>query len=426
MIKKILLSASNSGVNANQTIFFTDKLIARNHFALICAVFSTVYLFYFLKNDFFIGSICISISITFFVLSIICNYLEYYSLSKTIIILVTNFSVLFTSMLFGFNSGFHIYLLTSPLITFMLFEPKQRLIIFLSILSYCLNFFALILLYKYYNFESPIVQPEQSNIMYLLNFTFTIFIIITLLFYYSYNNLNVNMLLNKKNEVLLDQQTILKNEISIRERAETELVSLLADKSLLLKEINHRVKNNLAIISALLELENTYTNDSTLNNAIKDSNNRIKAIALLHEQQYQDKNTGNVNISEYLKLLKQNIINTYSIKNKDIEINCNVDEVFLASDVALPIALMLNELIVGSVKHYNLYSKNKTIFIELKNLKNTVTILYTDNFLRDEHFINNYYKSYAFNLIDSLSSQLNGVSSFNLQEGMSFKLTFYG
>jgi len=125
--------------------------------------------------------------------------------------------------------------------------------------------------------------------MYLLNFSFTIFIIITLLLYYSKKNLKVNLFLNQKNESLIEKQIELNNEIDTRKNTERELVSLLDDKGLLLKEINHRVKNNLAVISGLLELENAYLKDEAGSKVIKNNNNRIKAIALLHEQQYQDK-----------------------------------------------------------------------------------------------------------------------------------------
>ena len=82
----------------------------------------------------------------------------------------------------------------------MLFEPKQRLIITLSILTYCINFFFLVFLYKYYDHDMHISKVDQGNQMYLINFTFTIFIVITLLLYYSNNNLKINSLLNTTNE----------------------------------------------------------------------------------------------------------------------------------------------------------------------------------------------------------------------------------
>lgn len=424
MLKRIFLSISNSGVNENQSVSFTDKLIVRNHLAFICAFFSSFYLVYFLNKGLVTGYICISISILLFVLSIIFNRFYQYYISKAVIILATNFSVLFTSILFGFDSGFHLYLLTSPLITFMLFESKQRLLIFLSILSYCTNFFLLLLLYKHDQIDTPINSVIRSDHMYLVNFTFTIIIIIILILYYSYNNLKVNSLLVSNNESLAKQKEDLKIEVEIRKKTEDELVSLLADKSLLISEINHRVKNNLAVISGLLELENAYVNDENSQRVIKDNINRIKTFALLYEQLYKDENTGKIDIKEFLIELDKNCANAYSKNQKNVTCIYDININDLTIEKALPFGLIINELMVDSIKHSSLSTEKGIIEIIIKYSDGKTIVIYNDSFKRDELYNKKQKDSYSYTLISALSEQLIGEYKFDLSKGVNFKMTF--
>jgi two-component sensor histidine kinase len=424
MIKRIFLSISNSGVNEKQSVSFTDKLIVRNHLAFVCAFFSLFYLGYFLNNGLIMGSICISISILLFTLSIVFNHFCWFNISKGIIILVTNFSVLFTSILFGFNSGFHLYLLTSPLITFMLFESKQRVLIFFSILSYCINFFLLLILYNHNHLESAITPFNESNHMYLVNFTFTIFIIIILILYYSYNNLKVNSLLVANNESLALQKEDLKKEVVIRKKTEEELVSLLADKSLLISEINHRVKNNLAVISGLLELENAYVNDENSQRVIKDNINRIKTFALLYEQLYKDENTGKIDIKEFLIELDKNCTNAYGQNQKNVTYIYDININDLTIENALPLGLIINELVVDSIKHSSLSTEKGIIEIIIKYSEGKTVVIYNDSFKRDEHYKKMHKDSYSFILIGALSEQLISEYKFDLSNGINFKMTF--
>jgi two-component sensor histidine kinase len=304
----------------------------------------------------------------------------------------------------------------------MLFESKQTIIIILSILSYCLNFAVLLLLYKYYDIESAFVNHEQSDTMYLLNFSFTIFIIITLLLYYSYNNTKVNSLLSSTNEALIAQQTRLKKEIVIRKKTEEELVSLLSDKSMLLTEINHRVKNNLAVIAGLLELETLYTKEENTIRVITENKDRIKSIALLHEQLYQNKNTGMVDVKELASLLDHNLRLTYKKHLSESVLTWNVGELELTMDLALPITLIINELIIKSFKNKTVNSKGIHISIHKDHKK--INLTFHAEFSFDSDFEAKFMASFAYNLIEALVAQVNGTSEYRIQNGLSFKMSF--
>jgi len=126
-----------------------------------------------------------------------------------------------------------------------------------------------------------------------------------------------------------------------------------------LSEIHHRVKNNLAVVTALMELQTFYLKDDKTIQILKESQNRIKSIALLHEKLYENKSLKFVDValytSELIHFIKQ------SISNKGILIHTNIDEINLEMASAMPFGLMLNELITNSYK-YAFYKKKLEIY----------------------------------------------------------------
>ena len=112
---------ANAGVNNQQTHTFSDKLQTRNRLSFLCAIFSLVYFVYFLVNGYYLPFIAISIGIAIFLLSIVLNHFEKYTLSSSLILLNTNYCVLFFSIYLGFDSGIHLYLFTSALSTSVFF-----------------------------------------------------------------------------------------------------------------------------------------------------------------------------------------------------------------------------------------------------------------------------------------------------------------
>jgi len=129
-----------------------------------------------------------------------------------------------------------------------------------------------------------------------------------------------------------------------------EITKQKDDKELLLKEIHHRVKNNLQVINSLLSIQSSYINDEKVLSVFKKSQDRIKSMSLIHEKMYQSSDLAHINITEYINLLARNLITSYSIgKHISLELEVNVDK--LSIDTLIPMGLIINELITNSIKY---------------------------------------------------------------------------
>ena len=134
---------------------------------------------------------------------------------------------------------------------------------------------------------------------------------------------------------------------------QTALSASLAEKEVLLKEIHHRVKNNLQVVSSLLKLHGKQITDPVARGAFQDSQDRVRAIALLHENLYQSKNLGSVSMAEYGKTLLHTLMRARGIGGNDAPAHASMDapDVCLPVDIAVPCGLILNELVTNSLKH---------------------------------------------------------------------------
>jgi len=143
----------------------------------------------------------------------------------------------------------------------------------------------------------------------------------------------------------------LKQEIQRRETVEARIMASLKEKEVLLSEVHHRVKNNLQIICSLLGLQCDSVGDPNVLGALKDSQNRIKSMALIHEQLYQSEDLARIDFSKYLTNLAGALRQAYADKVADVAVTVDVQPVFLEVGVALPCGLITNELVTNSLKH---------------------------------------------------------------------------
>lgn len=179
------------------------------------------------------------------------------------------------------------------------------------------------------------------------------------------------------------------------------------EKDLLLKEIHHRVKNNLQIISSLLRLQSHEIKDPNAKAKFMDSVNRIKSISNLHETIYQSDNILKIDLNTYLQNLALSLIESYSIE-KNIELDIQSDVINVDNDQIVPISLILNEMISNSVKHAFIDARKGKISISISELtaENQYRLLYSDSGSWIESAKSN---SFGIELIQSLVDQLNGT-----------------
>ena len=138
-------------------------------------------------------------------------------------------------------------------------------------------------------------------------------------------------------------------DITERKKAEKALANLETARK---KEIHHRIKNNLQVISSLLDLQADKFNDTKVVEAFRESQNRVISMALIHEELYKEKGADTLNFSEYLKTLADTLFQTYKVSSKNIHLNMDLEEnAFFDMDIAVPLGIIVNELVSNSLKH---------------------------------------------------------------------------
>ncbi|MBR8835630.1 MAG: PAS domain-containing protein [Stigonema ocellatum SAG 48.90 = DSM 106950] len=214
-------------------------------------------------------------------------------------------------------------------------------------------------------------------------------------------------------------------DITDRKQAENQLKASLKEKEVLLKEIHHRVKNNLQIISSLLRLQAGYIKDQQASNIFQDSQNRVRAMAMIHENLYKSNDLAKIEFSDYIQNLINNLRHCYGV-NDSIQIRLNIEQILLRVDTAITCGLIINELISNSIKHAFNNSFLGKIYVEFlvtENQKYSLTI--SDNgvgFKEDIEVYKN--KSLGLKLVGELVEQLEGTIVFNTELGTFFKITF--
>ncbi|HQQ70230.1 MAG TPA: histidine kinase dimerization/phosphoacceptor domain -containing protein [Alicycliphilus sp.] len=139
-------------------------------------------------------------------------------------------------------------------------------------------------------------------------------------------------------------------DISERRRTEQLVLDSLKEKEVLLKEIHHRVKNNLAVISSLFSLQSSHLDDEHMKAILRQSQDRVRSMAMVHESLYSH-NLAEVDFAEYVTNLSTQLVGNYSLSANQVQLSTQLEPVLLSIDMAVPCGLILNELVTNSLKH---------------------------------------------------------------------------
>ena len=215
----------------------------------------------------------------------------------------------------------------------------------------------------------------------------------------------------------------LMTEIEIRLDGEKQLTKTVGEKEVLLREVHHRVKNNLQIIISLLNLQSRYITDETTRSAFRESQNRIRAMALVHEKLYQSTDLAKLDLGNYIRFLGDNLFQFLGMKGKGITLTMDIRDIFLAIDTAIPIGLIINELISNSLKYAFPGGRNGEISVAIHRQDRTLTILFQDNGVGiPEDFDWRDARSLGLRLVISLVEQLDGTIDLDRSAGTVFKI----
>ena len=206
---------------------------------------------------------------------------------------------------------------------------------------------------------------------------------------------------------------------------EARIIQSLKEKEILLKEVHHRVKNNMQVISSILNLQSSYVKDNYALNLLKECQNRVKSMAFIHESLYQTKNFESVNFSEYVTTLTKNLIHTYSVNTQKIKLILTLDKLYLNLDTSIPCGLIINEIISNSLKYAFPDSRDGIIFVNLRVNRNKVTIEAGDNGIGiPADFDIKQTQTLGLQLVDTLIEQINGSLVLDRTKGTKFIIDF--
>jgi two-component sensor histidine kinase/CheY-like chemotaxis protein len=237
----------------------------------------------------------------------------------------------------------------------------------------------------------------------------------------------------ERTEALSRVNDDLRVEMDERERIENKLKKSLEEKEILLKEIHHRVKNNLQIISSLLNLQSRYITDEKMLDIYKESQNRVKSMAIIHEKLYQSEDLAKIDFEDYVKSLILDLFNSYGVNESRIQLEVNIKDILLDINTAIPCGLIVNELVTNSIKHgfpteNNLLTNNKgkIAVSTVKGDEFYVMTVYDNGVGFPENLDFQNTDSLGMQLVVNLTSQLRGTVELERGNGTLFRITFKG
>ncbi len=230
---------------------------------------------------------------------------------------------------------------------------------------------------------------------------------------------------NIEDQEILEKLSIAISESIMRKRAETSLNIALEDKELLLKEIHHRVKNNLIVISSLLSLQSRYITDPDALDIFKESQNRAKSMALIHERLYQSSDLKKIDFGDYIRTLATDLFRTYIIDPNLIKLTINVENIKIDINTAIPLGLIVNELVSNSMKYAFPNDSKGEIIVDFNSDNKFLNLIVKDNGIglpKDFDYKNT--NSLGLELVKSLTNQIDGKIEVIKSPGTIFKIKF--
>ncbi|MDY9923224.1 PAS domain S-box protein [Methanobacterium sp.] len=218
---------------------------------------------------------------------------------------------------------------------------------------------------------------------------------------------------------------VIAEDITHRKTATDQLIKSVNEKDVLLKEIHHRVKNNIQIISSLLNLQKQHVDSDEFVNILSESQNRIKSMAMIHEKLYHSGDLTRINFAEYIETLVSDLYSSYTTSTRQVTPFINVENVRFNIETAVPCGLIINELISNSLKHAFPKGKTGTLSVSLKTSDEWNELVISDDGVGfPEEFDIQNSKTLGLQLVNILVKQLDGKITLNRIHGTRFKIIF--
>lgn len=223
----------------------------------------------------------------------------------------------------------------------------------------------------------------------------------------------------------LDEISCLAYDISDRKEIDKKIRNSLREKEVLLQEVHHRVKNNLQVISSILNLQSSFVEDEKTLEILAESQNRIKTMSYIHETLYQTSDFSSIGFSEYIETLARNLHQSYSPKGTNVELELETAEIILDLDQAIPCGLIMNELVSNALKYAFKGRTEGVLSIRIAQNEKQISLEVKDNGIGfPEGFEREESDSLGLYLVYALVEQLDAQIKLSHSNGTCFLITF--
>lgn len=268
--------------------------------------------------------------------------------------------------------------------------------------------------------DELVIRVDVLTPFYLQTWFFVFIALLILVLIFGYVSLRTYSY--EREQARLEAE-VRKKTATIMEQSEALKLSLY-QKELLLKEIHHRVKNNLQVISGLLSLQGSSSGNAEVTIVMNEGRARIKSMALIHQMLYQNDDLQKLNFKEYLKQLLDNIL-AGAVNSGDVKLDVKADDIWFDIDTAIPLGLIVNEFATNSIKHAFINGKGSIEIKVSETEPNRFKLVYSDSGKGlPEGFDLNNAKTLGLKLVKMLSAQIKGQLSFRNDNGTIIELDF--
>ncbi|MBP8033257.1 MAG: sensor histidine kinase [Bacteroidia bacterium] len=409
MFQKIWNYISSVGIQPEYDDILVKRIKLTNQFSVIAIL---VFLFSGL-NNFALGDLFSALLIEGLV--VVCligfylNKLKFHRFAISFLFTNVSLAIFYFDSYSGILSGTYLYhfplILAIAFIFDMREDKKAMLFHFLLIISFLtINVFS-----NYSLFRSEFLTDDKRSQMFMFNLLFSASSVGFFVYLMIQNNLQESYFLIQR--------------IEDRKQSEKAIKEALSEKNLLIAELHHRVKNNLAIISGLFSLKINDDLHEDAKNVLLESRNRVRSMALIHNRLYKSDNLTDVNFNEYIEELISEITSSYPAISDTITVKTDISSVSLNVNAAIPCGLILNELLTNCYKHAFKDKEDGEISISFSNEGNHYKMRVQDN---GSGLPSGYNKkqSLGVTVIEALTEQLDGKSEFTDNQGTHFELSF--
>lgn len=218
---------------------------------------------------------------------------------------------------------------------------------------------------------------------------------------------------------------IIARDITELKETQIKLERALEDKDMLMKEIYHRVKNNLMVISSLLNLQSRYIKDEEAKGIFKESQDRAHSMALIHERLYRSSDLKHMDFGDYIRSLSMDLFRTYVRDSSKVDLKMDVDDIMLDINTAIPLGLILNELLSNSMKHAFPSGKSGEIMVKFHKYDEKYILEVSDNGIGfPEDLEIDKTDSLGLRLVNNLTQQIGGELYLQRSPGTTFRINF--